>query len=86
MNDSNLLKTLQYFYDIYRSTFNRFLDFTKNSYENQIIRKLINKPIFSIDPKNCIDIDDAISFEIFDTHYLVTIYIFSNSFFILILQ
>ena len=36
---------------------------------------MIQKTIFSIDPENCTDIDDAIYFEFFDTYYIVTIYI-----------
>ena len=102
MNESNLLKTLQYIYDIYRPKFAKLIrdtnsleaynfskkicptsllnnkilkDFYYSPNENQISRKLIQKTIFSIDPKNCTDIDDAISFEIFNTYYIVTVYI-----------
>ena len=72
MDDSNLLITLQYIYKINRKNiFNVY----NNNYEKNIIRPLINKTIFSIDPIGCIDVDDAISFEEYDKYYLVTIYI-----------
>jgi hypothetical protein len=72
MDDSNLLITLQYIYEINRKN---IINVYNNNYEKNIIRPLINKTIFSIDPIGCIDIDDAISFEKYDEYYLVTIYI-----------
>ena len=73
MDESNLLLTLQYIYKINRK--NITLNILNNNYEKDIVRSLINKKIFSIDPIGCVDIDDAISFESFDTYNLVTIYI-----------
>lgn len=74
MNNDNLLITLQYIYNIYRSN-KSLISQTTNLATSTIIRPLINKFIFSIDPKGCNDIDDALSYEIFETYYLVSIYI-----------
>jgi hypothetical protein len=79
MNNTNLLITLKYIYNVFRKNIsinNTSINNTSiNNYENNINRPIIDKLIFSIDPKNCLDIDDAISYEIFNDYYLISIYI-----------
>ena len=77
-DDSNnyniMILTLQYIYNIsYKSIYTKELKI--NLYENSINRIIINKFIFSIDPESCNDIDDALSFEETDTHYIISVYI-----------
>ena len=73
LNDINLLTTLKHIYSIYRK---KIYKLCENKYEKQIIRiNITDRKIFSIDPDNCIDIDDAISYEVYDTHYMIYIYI-----------
>ena len=67
-NDENISKTLKYMYNINRKKIN---DVYNNEYENSIYRKHINKNIFSIDPKNSIDIDDALSYD----NNIISVYI-----------
>jgi len=73
MNEDNLIKTLQYIYNIFKK--NQRLILIINPLENNINRILINKNIFSIDPHNCNDIDDAISYEKNEYYYIIGIYI-----------
>jgi hypothetical protein len=70
MNDSNLYITLQYIYNIFRK--NISYKPIINQYELNLNRIFINETIFSIDPHNSLDIDDAISYNGIDT---VNIYI-----------
>ena len=74
MNDDNLLITLQYIYNIFHKSL-YYKNLIINEYENNINRVNINNFIFSIDPSNCNDIDDALSLEITDNHYIVSVYI-----------
>ena len=74
MIDQNLLITLQYFYNIFNKSF-YIKQLNINHYENNINRLFIDKYIFSIDPINCNDIDDAMSYEETDTHYIISVYI-----------
>jgi hypothetical protein len=73
MNDNNLIITLQYINKIYRKKIN--IELNINPLEKLINRIKINKLIFSIDPINCNDIDDAISFEEYNDIYIIGIYI-----------
>ena len=70
MNDSNLLITLQYIYNINRKNLS-----ISNLSNNFLLKNIINKYIFSIDPPNCNDIDDALSFEENEEYYIVGVYI-----------
>ena len=72
LNDENLITTLKYIYNINRKN---ILSLYENDNENKINRVLIDKNIFSIDPDNSKDIDDAISFEKNNDTYIVSIYI-----------
>jgi hypothetical protein len=72
MDDLNLLITLKYIYSINRKNISMSYF---NNYEVNIIRPIIDKNIFSIDPIGCQDIDDAISFEDLESYYLVCIFI-----------
>jgi len=63
LDNSILLKTLSYHYQVERKDFKNIID-SINQEESNIIRKnLKDLYIFSIDPKGCIDIDDALSIE-----------------------
>ena len=75
MNESNITITLQYNYNIYRKKLN--IDpLHLNILEEQIIRKEIyDRIIFSIDPLECKDVDDALSFYFKNNIYIVSIYI-----------
>ena len=75
MNESNIIITLQYNYNIYRKKLN--IDpLQLNILEEQIIRKEIyDRIIFSIDPLECKDVDDALSFYFENNIYIVSIYI-----------
>ena len=79
-SDDIVIKTLQYIYNIYRK--NSIIQFVKsasqlvkNDLENNITREIINSYVFSIDPDNCEDIDDAISFEHFENYNIINVYI-----------
>ena len=68
LTNENLITTLKYIYDINRKNISSLYE---NDNEKNINRILIDKNIFSIDPDNSKDIDDAISFE----QNIVSIYI-----------
>jgi len=76
-NENNLsimIITLQYIYKVfYKSVYIK--DLFYNSCENCIQRINIDKFIFSIDPKGCNDIDDALSLEESNNYYIVSVYI-----------
>ena len=72
LNDENLILTLKYIYNINRKNISLLYN---NDNEININRTLIDKNIFSIDPDNSKDIDDAISFEKKDNIYIIAIYI-----------
>ena len=71
VDDSNLSETLLSHYEIDRKSFAKN-ELKLNEFESTIIRKdLKDLNIFSIDPKGCIDIDDALSYqEIEDKIYI----------------
>ena len=74
LEESNLFITLKYIYFIYRKKiYNTYF----NNYEINILRKKNScETIFSIDPDNCIDIDDAISYNIINKNkFIISIYI-----------
>ena len=74
MNESNLLKTIQYIHKINRNNlYNLIKNIKLNNYNNYI--SLINKNIFSIDPINCEDIDDALSIDYNEKFYIISVYI-----------
>lgn len=73
--EENLTKALIYHYQINRKNF-KLKDYKLNENEKTIIRKdLTYLNIFSIDPKGCIDIDDALSIEKIDAGYSVGVHI-----------
>ena len=73
MNNNNLYITLQYIYDIFRKNiiYKSFI----NNYELNLNRILIDNNIFSIDPINSLDIDDAISYNHYENYDIVNVYI-----------
>lgn len=73
--DENLAKALMFHYQINRKTL-KSLELKNNPKEETIKRKdLKNLFTFSIDPKGCIDIDDALSIEITETGYSIGVHI-----------
>ena len=78
MNKDNLIITLKYIYNVFcRPLY--FKELSINTLESTIKRRFIDLPekkqIFSIDPEETNDIDDALSFEEYDSHYIVGVYI-----------
>lgn len=74
MNEKNLIKTLLYHYKIYSSKIN--YKKKKNELESTIKRiNLKNEYIMTIDPKNCTDFDDAISYNEDKNFYYISIHI-----------
>jgi exoribonuclease R len=73
MEESNLLLTLQYIYNIFRKNIIKIK--LENNLELLVKRPYIDKYIFSIDPLNSMDIDDALSFEEYDDYNIVSVYI-----------
>ena len=73
MNNNNLYITLQYIYNIFRKNiiYKSFI----NNYELNLNRILIDNNIFSIDPINSLDIDDAISYIHYENYDIVNVYI-----------
>jgi len=71
--DENLNKILMYNYNIYPK--NIKLSNLKNSEEDNINRKEYNASIFSIDPDNCEDIDDALSIDIVNDEVIIGVHI-----------
>lgn len=62
-NPSNLITALMYHHQVYRKPFKQIICENKDM-ESKICRADYTKlPVFSIDPKGCIDIDDAFSLE-----------------------
>jgi exoribonuclease R len=73
-NEENLSKALMYHYKINRKETE--LDCKLNDNESKITRKdLSHLNVFSIDPKGCIDIDDALSIEKENSTYKVGVHI-----------
>lgn len=73
--EENLTKALIYHYQINRKNF-KLKDYKLNENEQTINRKdLSHLNIFSIDPKGCIDIDDALSIEKIDEEYSIGVHI-----------
>jgi len=73
MNINNLYITLQYIYDIFRKNIS-YKPIINNN-ELHLNRILITDTIFSIDPINSLDIDDAVSYNHYDDYDIVNIYI-----------
>jgi hypothetical protein len=76
LEETNFSNILLYHYQIERKPFIKKLP-ELNQFEKELVRKKLNDlTIFSIDPKGCIDIDDAISIEkISDSCYKVGVHI-----------
>ena len=73
--DENLAKALMFHYQINRKAL-KSVELKTNSREVTITRKdLKNLFTFSIDPKGCIDIDDALSIEKTETGYSIGVHI-----------
>ncbi len=73
-NEENLSKALMYHYEINRKETE--LNCKLNDNESKITRKdLSHLNVFSIDPKGCIDIDDALSIEKENSTYKVGVHI-----------
>jgi hypothetical protein len=74
--DTNLINVLLYHYQVERKPFVKKIP-ELNDFEKELVRRnLTDLTIFSIDPKGCIDIDDALSYEkISDNTYKVGVHI-----------
>ena len=73
--EENLTKALVFHYEINRKNF-KLSEYKLNDNEKNINRKdLTYLNIFSIDPKGCIDIDDALSIEKIEDGYSVGVHI-----------
>ena len=74
VDESNLSETLLNHYEIDRKVFKNTI--ILNEFESKITRKdLKHLDIFSIDPKGCIDIDDALSVEEIDSKIYIGVHI-----------
>jgi exosome complex exonuclease DIS3/RRP44 len=74
VDESNLSETLVTHYEIDRKVFKNTI--ILNEFESKITRKdLKHLDIFSIDPKGCIDIDDALSIEENDNKIYIGVHI-----------
>ena len=73
MNEENLYITLQYIYNIFRK--NIYYKSLINNYELKINRIYMDDIIFSIDPKDSLDVDDAISYIHYTNYDIVRVYI-----------
>jgi exoribonuclease R len=74
-SEENLTKALIFHYGINRKNF-KLIDYKLNENEKNINRKnLSHLNIFSIDPKGCIDIDDALSIENIEDGYSIGVHI-----------
>lgn len=74
-DESNLINTLQYINSIYRKNIFKSSEYKLNDFESKIKRELINTTVFSIDPVDCIDVDDALSIDETDDSWIVGVYI-----------
>ena len=75
VEDSNLSETLLTHYEIDRKPF-KSSNILENEYESKIIRRdMKHLDIFSIDPKGCIDIDDALSIQEVDNKIYIGVHI-----------
>lgn len=74
--ENNLTNILLYHYQVERKPFIKKLP-ELNQFEKELVRKKLHDlTIFSIDPKGCIDIDDALSYEkMSDNTYKVGVHI-----------
>jgi len=73
-NEENMLSILMHHYNVYPKRIN-YKELTKNPLEEKITRKKYNSNIFSIDPDNCMDIDDALSIDIIDNTTIIGVHI-----------
>ena len=81
-NESNLVTTLQHINGVYRKNIFKSPEYKLNEYEScdygyesNTKRKLINTTIFSIDPVDCTDVDDALSIDESDDSWIIGVYI-----------
>lgn len=73
--EENLTKALIFHYEVNRKNF-KLSEYKLNDNEKNINRKdLSHLNVFSIDPKGCIDIDDALSIEMIDDGYSIGVHI-----------
>ncbi len=74
-DDSNLINTLQYINGVNRKNSFKSIEYKPNDFESTIKRELINTTIFSIDPIDCTDVDDALSIDESDDSWIIGVYI-----------
>lgn len=74
-DDSNLIISLQYINSVYRKNMFKSPQPNLNPVEVDIKRPTVNSTIFSIDPPNCLDVDDAMSVDETSDAWIVGIYI-----------
>lgn len=73
-NEENMLPILMYHYNVYPKRIKN-KELIKNPLEETITRRKYNSNIFSIDPDNCMDIDDALSIDIINNITIIGVHI-----------
>ncbi len=74
-DDSNLITTLQYINSVYRKNIFKSPQPNLNPVEVDIKRQIVTSTVFSIDPPDCMDVDDAMSVDETSDTWIVGIYI-----------
>lgn len=74
-DDSNLITSLQYINSVYRKNIFKSPQPNLNPVEVDIKRPTVTSTIFSIDPPDCLDVDDAMSVDETSDTWIVGIYI-----------
>ena len=73
-NEENMLPILMHHYNVYPKRI-KYKELLKNLLEETITRIKYNSNIFSIDPYNCTDIDDALSIDIINNITIIGVHI-----------
>lgn len=73
-NEENMIPILMYHYNVYPKRIKN-KELIKNPLEETITRRKYNSKIFSIDPDNCMDIDDALSIDIINNITIIGVHI-----------
>ena len=73
-NEENMIPILMYHYNVYPKKIKN-KELIKNPLEETITRRKYNSNIFSIDPDNCMDIDDALSIDIINNITIIGVHI-----------
>ena len=73
-NEENMIPILMNHYNVFPKRI-KSRELLKNPLEEKINRKIYDSVIFSIDPDNCEDIDDALSIEFQDNYVVIGVHI-----------